>query len=250
MKTTLNLTSDPQYIDAIAIQDKLTEALRIEQGIEAGHAERLNMLCVAPGQQLDEVERALDTADGRPAPVGNAALSEAIRASQTKQYVLQAGIERQQQRLADLAGQLSADYCQSRRAEHLVIIEQLHNALVQASIAIEAEAKLRESIRANGYIDRLPGLHQFTFDKNSPEESALVELKHYLAIHGGKLSETKKVTGIALRNFNAFGVLGEAGETLTVSELTGELLRYNGMFDPSGAALKAARSQQLAAIVG
>lgn len=248
MKT--NLSSNPQYLEAIAVQDKLTEALRNEQNIEAGHAERLNLHCVAPGQQLDEVERALDTADGRPAPAGNAALTDAIRASQGKQSVLQAGIERQQQRLADLVGQLSADYCQARRAEHLAILEQLHNGLEQARAAIEAEDKLRNDIQGNGYRDMLPGLHQLTFEQNSPEAIAVLELAHYMAIHGGKLSKAKKVSGIALRNFEAFGASGVAGQTLTVDEVTAELLRYNGMLDLNGSALKAARAQQLAGIAG
>lgn len=244
------ISNNPQYIEALAVYDKLAEALSLEQAIEAGHAKRLDMLSIAPAQQLDEVERALDTAEGRPAPAGYAALSEAIRASQTKQYVLQAGIERQQQRLADLTGNLSVEYCQARRAEHVAIVEQLHNGLEQVRAAIEDEARLRASIRANGYRDVLPGLHQLTFEQNSPEQSALVELNHYLAIHGGKLSDTKKVTGVALRTFSAFGVTGEAGQTLTVSEVTGELLRHSGMFDPSGGALKAARTQQLAGIIG
>lgn len=81
MKTNLNLSSNPQYLEAVAIRDKLAEALRLEQSIEAQHLERLNMLCVAPGQQLDDVERALDMADGRPAPAGNAALGQAIHES-------------------------------------------------------------------------------------------------------------------------------------------------------------------------
>ena len=250
MKTNLNLSSNPQYLEAVAIRDKLAEALRLEQNIETQHLERLNMLCVAPGQQFDDVERALDMANGRPAPAGNAALGQAIRESQGKQAVLQSGIERQEQRLADLAGNLSAAYCQERRAEHLTAIKRVREGLEQVRAGIEAENALRESIKAAGYRDTLPGLHQLTFGHDSTEASAQREISHYLAMHGGELSAKRQVIGIALRNFESFGVSGQAGQPLTVSEVTGELLRYHGMFDPSGGAVKASRMQQLAAIVG
>lgn len=249
MKTNPNLTSNPQYLEAVAIRDKLAEALRHEQALETQHIERLNMLCVAPGQQLDDVERALDMADGRPAPAGNEALGQAIRESQGKQSVLRSGIERQEQRLADLAGNLSAAYCQERRAEHLTVIKQLREGLEQVRAAIEAEDALREGIKDAGYRDMLPGLHQLTFGHDSAEASALREISHYLAMHGGELSETRKVCGIALRTFESFGVSGQAGQSLTVSEVTGELLRYHGMFDPNGKALKQSRVQQLAELV-
>jgi hypothetical protein len=250
MKTNLNLSSNPQYLEAVAIRDKLVEALHLEQSIEAQHLERLNMLCVAPGQQFDDVERALDMANGRPAPAGNAALGQAIHESQGKQAVLQAGIERQEQRLADLAGNLSAAYCQERRAEHVTAIKQLRDGLAQVRDAIKAEHVVRESIKAAGYRDMLPGLHQMTFGEDSTEADALREISHYLAIHCGGLSEAKKVTGIALSSFEMFGVSGQVGQALTVSEVIGEMLRYHGKFDPCGAAVKASRMQQLAAIVG
>lgn len=250
MKNNLNLNSNPQYLEAVAIRDKLAEALRLEQSIEAQHLERLNMLCVAPGQQFDDVERALDMANGRPAPAGNAALNQAIHESQGKQAVLQSGIERQEQRLADLAGNLSVAYCQERRAEHVTAVKQLRDGLAQVRAAIEAEHAVRESIKAAGYRDMLPGLHQMTFGQDSNEASALREISHYLAIHGGELSESKKVTGIALSNFEMFGASGQVGQPLTVSEVTGELLRHHGKFDPSGGAVKASRVQQLARIVG
>ena len=177
-------------------------------------------------------------------------LGQAIHESQDKQAVLQSGIERQEQRLADLAGNLSAAYCQERRAEHVTAIKQLRDGLEQVRAAIKAEHALRESIKAAGYRDMLPGLHQMTFGEDSTEADALREISHYLAIHGGELSEAKKVTGIALSSFEMFGVSGQVGQALTVSEVIGEMLRYHGKFDPCGAAVKASRMQQLAAIVG
>lgn len=50
--------------------------------------------------------------------------------------------------------------------------------------------------------------------------------------------ETWRVGGIAQRTFESGGVSGQAGQPPTVLEVTGELLRYHGMFNPNGKALK------------
>lgn len=248
MKNQTNLYKNPQFIEAVAIRDKLLEALRLEQAVETQHLERLNLICVAPGQS-DDVADALNLAEGRQAPAGGEALHQAIRNSRGKQSVLRAGIERQEQRMADLRGELSGEYCQSLRAEHLAIVGKVRSALEMLRDAIKEEAELREMIHAEGYSDRLPVLHRINFDSASEQATALDEISHYSAIHGGTLSATKKVTGVALRDFNHFGVTGEAGQPITVSEVIGELLRYHGMFDPNGQAVKQSRIQQFAELI-
>jgi hypothetical protein len=243
------LANHPQYMEAVAIRNRLAEALRLEQALESQYLERLNMLCVAPGQQLDEVERALSMADGQPVPAGSEALSQAIREIRGKQSLLHSGIEQQEHRIATLAAKLSTEYCQERRAEHVKIIEQLRDGLEQVRAAVCAEQELRDSIRFNGYRDTLPGLHQLSFFTDSTEASTLREIDHYLTIHGGKLSESRNVSGIALRNFESFGVSGKVGDQLIVSEVTAELLRYHGMLDPNVKALKQSHVQKIAELI-
>jgi hypothetical protein len=249
MKTNLNLSSNPQYREAIAVQDKLSAALNAETGREQDLVGRLNSL-LSSNSQADELQIAIDLANGHSVAPGNNAITEAISSSREKQQALSIGIEKQQHNILTLISQLSHEHCTARRAEHVAIAERIRTALEQVKSALEDEQKLRAEITGAGYRDGLERLHTMTFIQGSAEAETLCEVTHYCNIHNGSLSTKRNVTGIALSNFEMFGASGQAGQPLTVSEVTGELLRHHGKFDPSGGAVKASRIQQLAGIVG
>lgn len=244
-----NLSNNQQYAAAVAVLDKLTTALHAEQGREQDLVGRFNALNTSDSQ-TDELQVAIDLADGCLVAPGGNAITEEIQASREKQSALAAGIEKQQRNILGLTSQLSCDHCNSRRAEHVAIIERIRDGLEQIKTALADEQKLRAEITGAGYRDGLEVLHAMTFIQGSAEAETLCEVTHYCNIHNGSLSTNRNVTGIALSNFEMFGASGQAGQPLTVSEVTGELLRHHGKFDPSGGAVKASRIQQLAGIVG
>jgi hypothetical protein len=230
-QTTMN--SHPKFIEAQGTLEKLRAALAAEQQTEAQLSARLAVLAIAPGQ-TDEVETALLLANGSRAPSSNVSLTEAVSASRGKQTVLQSGIDRQHQRIIDLSGELSHSFCLEKREAHVAIAKRILAALGELRAAVDAETALRDSIKSAGYHDRLPGLHNITFEASSNEANAVSELDHYAALHGAGLYSTKKKKGIALRDFDLFGAVGRAGESLEVSEITAELLRHAGAFDVHG----------------
>lgn len=242
MKQTLN--KHPEFIEAVAVREKLQTALEQERKAETELFERLNRICIAPAQ-VDAVEDALAAANGQPAPAGADALHRALAESRSRQQVYLAGLERQEQKLSDLAARLSIAYCREHTAKHVAIAARIKQALEDLRRALTDEQTLRETIKDSGYRDVLPGLHRFDLSPDSDMANAIREIGHYLMLNGGKLSPTKQVAGVALCDFALFGAVGIAGQPLTVTEQTAELLRHHGVFDPSTAAVKATRLQQL-----
>ena len=244
-----NLSSNQQYIEAIAVRSKLADALNAEAGREQELSGRLHSL-LSSHSQTDELQVAIDLADGRLVAPGNNAIGEAINSSREKQQALSIGIEKQEHNIQALVSKLSHDHCAARRAEHVAITERIRAGMEQIKAALADEEKLRAEITGAGYRDGLERMHTMTFMQGSTEADSLRDVTHYCNMHNGSLSPKRTVTGMALSNFEMFGASGQVGQPLTVSEVTGELLRHHGKFDPSGGAVKAARMQQLAAVVG
>jgi hypothetical protein len=249
MKTHQNaLHKHPKFIEALGTLEKLRGALIAEQQVETKLAEHLAMLTIAP-TQIDDVATALNLADGNAAPAGNESLTNAISASRGKQSVLQSGIDRQQQRVIDLGGQLSHEHCLAKRGEHVEIAGRILAALGALREAIEAEGKLRESIKDSGFRDLLPGLHRFTFEGGSVEAEAAKEVAHFVALNSQILSATRVVKAVSLRDFQAYGITGKAGEALSVDEITAEHLRHGGFIDPRGKVVKKSSAAQLTELI-